>query len=332
MMIVSNNPLVDPYQRPINYLRISITDRCNLRCIYCSPEVMSRKLHHRDILRYEEFLRIIRIGVFLGITKIRITGGEPLLRKGCCDFLEQVSRIEGIEDLALTTNGVLLKENIDRVVDAGVKRLNISLDTLDRKKYARITGSDLFDQVWEGVLAAHQKGLSPIKINMVVLAGINDDEIVDFAKLSLEFPFQIRFIEYMPIGKPVDLRSSPILLPAIRSRIETIGELIPVEKQIHDGPAARFRFHEAKGEIGFISPVSRHFCATCNRLRITADGHILSCLLSSISEDIKTPIRAGLLDESLAEVFLNAVLRKPLQRPVQISSLSQPEQMVSIGG
>ena len=332
MMHLSKKTLIDPYQRSINYLRISITDRCNLRCIYCNPEMKSQKLSHREILRYEELLRIIRIGVSLGITKVRVTGGEPLVRKGCCDFLEQISKIEGIEDLALTTNGVLLKDHLDRIIAAGVKRINISLDTLDRAKYARITGSDEFDHVWGGILAAHQKGVSPIKLNMVVLAGINDDEIIDFAKLSLDFPFHIRFIEYMPIGKPIDLNDPPILLPAIKSRIETIGDLIPVKKGIHDGPAARFRFSQAKGEIGFISPVSRHFCAACNRLRLTADGHILSCLLSNIIEDIKTPIRAGFLDESLAEVFINAVVRKPMKRPVEISSLSQPEQMVAIGG
>jgi GTP 3',8-cyclase len=326
------NTLTDPHQRSINYLRISITDRCNLRCIYCNPESKSRKLDHREILRYEELLRIIRIGVSLGIKKIRITGGEPLVRKGCCDFLNQIARIDGIEDLTLTTNGVLLKEHIDRIIDAGVKRLNISLDTLDPEKYARITGTDAFEKVWDGILTAHQKGLSPIKLNMVVLAGINDEELIDFAKLSMEFPFHIRFIEYMPIGKPIELSGPSILLPTIKSRIETIGDLIPLQKGIHDGPATRFRFSQAKGEIGFISPVSRHFCAACNRLRLTADGHFLSCLLSNISENIKRPIREGFLDKTLAEVFLNAVQRKPLQRPVQISSLSQPEQMVSIGG
>jgi cyclic pyranopterin phosphate synthase len=332
MMQHLNNTLTDTHQRSINYLRISITDRCNLRCIYCNPEAKARKLQHREILRYEELLRIIRIGVSLGITKVRVTGGEPLVRKGCCDFLKQISSIEGIQDLALTTNGVLLKEHIDSIIDAGVKRLNISLDTLDRRKYARITGMDAFDQVWDGIVAAHQKGLSPIKLNMVVLAGINDEELIDFARLSMEFPFHVRFIEYMPIGNPVDLSASPILLPAIKSRIETIGDLIPVPKGPHDGPANRFRFSQARGEIGFISPVSRHFCAACNRLRITADGHILSCLLSNITEDIKTPIRAGHLDDVLAQVFIKAARRKPLKRPSEISCRSQPEQMVSIGG
>ncbi len=326
------NTLIDSYQRPIHYLRISITDRCNLNCIYCNPEAKARKLDHREILRYEELLRIIRIGVSLGITKVRITGGEPLVRKGCGDFLKQISLIEGIEDLALTTNGVLLKDHIDRILDAGIRRLNVSLDTLDRNKYARITGSDKFDQVWSGILAAHQKGIRPIKINMVVLGGVNEDELVDFAKFSLDFPFHVRFIEYMPIGRPMDSNASPILLPAIKSRIETIGDLIPVEKGPHDGPAARFRFRRAKGEIGFISPVSRHFCASCNRLRLTADGHILSCLLSNISEDIKTPIRAGHLDDTLAKIFIRAAKRKPMKHPDKISALSQPEQMVSIGG
>ncbi|MCU0599431.1 MAG: GTP 3',8-cyclase MoaA [Desulfobacterales bacterium] len=332
MIKFAKNRLIDTHQRPINYLRISITDRCNLRCLYCNPEAKARKLEHREILRYEELLRIIRIGVSMGITKVRVTGGEPLVRKGCCDFLKQIAKIEGIEDLALTTNGVLLKDHIDRIADAGVKRLNISMDTLDPEKYARITGSDVFERVWDGILSAHQKGISPIKINMVVLAGINDEELIDFAKLSLDYPFHFRFIEYMPIGRSIDLNTPPILLPAIKSRIEAIGELIPLQKNIHDGPAARFRFRDSRGEIGFISPVSRHFCAACNRLRVTADGHILSCLLSNITEDIKTPIRAGFLDEALREVFFNATRRKPLQRPVQISPLSQTEQMISIGG
>jgi len=329
-----DNPFIDPYNRRINYLRISITDRCNLRCVYCNPHMDDQNmLPHREILRYEELLRIIRIGVSMGITKVRITGGEPLIRKGCCEFLHQISQIKGLADLALTTNGVLLKDHVDRIAEAGVKRLNISLDTLDREKYHRITGQDAFDQVWEGILLAHQKGLFPIKLNIVTLAGINDDELAEFAKLSFEYPFHIRFIEYMPIGRPLILSQTPLLFPEIKSRIETtIGELMPVQKEIHDGPAVRFRFKDAKGEIGFISPISRHFCASCNRLRLTSDGHILSCLLSGISEDIKAPLRAGLLDDSLAKAFLNAVRRKPMRHPDEISSLSQPEQMISIGG
>ncbi len=329
---LTTNQLIDPYRRKINYLRISITDRCNLRCIYCNPGHPSTKLHHREILRYEEILRIIRIGVSLGITKVRITGGEPLVRKGCCDFLQKIGCIQGIHDLALTTNGVLLGTYVDQIINAGIKRLNISLDTLNPQKYARITGADAFDQVWNGILTAFEKGIHPIKINVVALKGINEDELLEFAKLTFKYPFHIRFIEYMPIGIPLNVEGAAMLLPEIRSRIHTLGRLIAVENGLHDGPASRFRFLGAIGEIGFISPVSRHFCAACNRLRLTADGHMLSCLLSSVSQDIKTPLREGLLDDAVAQVFQKAVHAKPMQRPQKISPRSQPEKMVSIGG
>lgn len=327
-----SHQLVDPYNRQLNYLRISITDRCNLRCIYCNPKIDAKKFHHNEILRYEELLRIVRVGVAMGITKVRVTGGEPLVRKGCCNFLSQLSKIEGLEEVALTTNGVLLKNHINRLTAAGVKRLNISLDTLDRKKYEYITGKDVFDQVWQGILEAHQKSIYPIKLNVVVLPGINDEELADFAGLSIQYPFHIRFIEYMPIGKSVNFDQAPMHFPEIKSRIERIGDLIPVQRQTHDGPANRFRFRNAKGEVGFISPVSNHFCTTCNRLRLTADGQLLPCLLSDTYEDIKASVRAGLLDESLAEVFLKAVLRKPLAHPVELSYHFQPKKMVSIGG
>jgi GTP 3',8-cyclase len=329
---LSSHHLIDSYDRQLNYLRISITDRCNLRCIYCNPKIESQKLHHDEILRYEEILRIVRVGVAMGITKVRVTGGEPLVRKGCYNFLSQLARIKGLEDLALTTNGVLLKSHIDRITDAGVRRLNISLDTLDRKKFEYITGKDAFDQVWQGIMEAHQKGIYPIKLNVVILAGINDEELADFARLSIEYPFHIRFIEYMPIGKSVNFEQPPLSFPEIKSRIEKAGKLIPVQKGLNDGPASRFRFKNAQGEIGFISPITKHFCAACNRLRLTADGQILSCLLSNVNEDIKAPIRAGFLDENIAEVFLKAVLRKPFQHAEKLSYHSQPKKMVSIGG
>lgn len=331
-MEFNKHQLIDPYKRHLNYLRISITDRCNLNCIYCNPKLIDQKLPHKEILRYEELLRIVRIGVALGITKVRITGGEPLVRKGCCNFIKQLGRIEGLEDLALTSNGVLLKDYIDQIADSGIKRINISIDTLDRKKYAHITGRDAFDQVWEGIQLAIQKGFYPVKLNVVVLKGINDDELGEFAKMSMDRPVHIRFIEYMPIGTHKTQGVHTLLFPEIKSSIEKIGRLIPVERDQYDGPAMRFRFTDAAGEIGFISPISRHFCATCNRLRLTSDGHLLSCLLSDICEDIKTPIRAGYLDDRLVEVFLNTVKRKPMQRPDEISPLAQPERMVSIGG
>jgi len=331
-MTPARDLLIDGCHRRLNYLRISITDRCNLSCLYCNPRIKTQKLLHKNILRYEEILRIIRIGVRLGITKVRITGGEPLVRKGCCDFLDQVAGIDGIEDISLTTNGVLLQAHIDRIMAAGIRRLNISIDTLDRRKYEKITGADVFDQVWEGIWTALEKGCNPVKLNVVALRGINDDELTALAKLSIDYPFHVRFIECMPIGRTLPSDDPPLLSPEIRSRIRELGELHAVNKDIYDGPAQRFKFDNALGEVGFISPLSRHFCATCNRLRLTADGHILSCLLSNVCEDIKTPLRLGLLDESLTDVFLAAVKRKPAGRPDVLPALVQPEQMNAIGG
>ncbi len=331
-MEIAPSSLIDRYKRQLNYLRVSITDRCNLRCIYCMPAGTYRKLPHREILRYEEMLRIIRIGIRLGISKVRITGGEPFVRKEAVSFLEVLTKLEGLKDISLTTNGVLLAKYMDQVSSAGIRRLNISLDTLKREKYLRITGVDAFEQVWAGIESAYQAGLNPVKINTVVLNGINDDELTDLAALSFKYPFHFRFIEYMPIGRTRLCDKSPLLYPEIRARIEKIGELVPVSKQPEDGPAMRYKFRGAPGEIGFITPVGRHFCNECNRLRLTADGRIRPCLLSDIYEDIKTPLRAGMLDTDLAEVFFRAVQRKPLQHPVKLSPNSLHSQMASIGG
>jgi cyclic pyranopterin phosphate synthase len=324
--------LIDRYRRHLNYLRISITDRCNLRCIYCNPRLPGKKLRHKEILRYEEILRIARIGVVLGVDKIRITGGEPLVRDGCCAFLEKLAAIEGLRDISLTTNGILLKDNIDDIAAAGINRLNISLDTLQPDKYTQITGYDGFHRVWEGIILALEKGFHPVKINCVAMRGVNDDELVALAELSLKYPLHIRFIELMPIGEAHAPVSDPLLIPEIKNRIAILGDLCPVARAIGDGPAMRYKFENAMGEIGFISPVSNHFCTACNRLRLTADGHILSCLLSDICEDIKTPLRLGLLDDDLKAVFVKAVARKPFAHPEHLTGQMQPEQMISIGG
>lgn len=324
--------MIDRYRRHLNYLRISITDRCNLGCIYCNPRLPGKKLPHKEVLRYEEILRIARIGVCLGITKIRITGGEPLVRKGCCDFLARLTAIQGVTDVSLTTNGVFLPQYLDRIAAAGIKRLNISLDTLRREKYERITGADAFDAVWGGIRKALDSGFSPIKINVVAMRGINDDELTDLAALSLTYPVHVRFIELMPIGKAGALSDKTLLVPEIKTIIETLGKLLPVPRDQLDGPALRYQFPGAPGEVGFISPVSNHFCAQCNRLRLTADGHILACLLSDITEDIKTPLREGRLDDDLKAVFLRAVARKPLQHAEHLTSRDQPAAMVTIGG
>ncbi len=331
-MKIAETHLVDSYKRNLNYLRISITDRCNLHCLYCNPKGSKCKLRHSEILRYEEILRIVRIGIRLGIRKVRITGGEPLVRKDCCDFLQNLTQLKGLSDVSLTTNGVLLSHYIEQIAAAGINRLNISLDTLDPKKYKTITGVDAFDRVWQGIESAHQKGFSPIKINVVALNGINDEELADLAALSFNYPFHIRFIEYMPIGGTRLCDTEPLLYKDIRRRVETLGTLIPVARQLNDGPADRWKFSGAAGEIGFISAISNHFCETCNRLRLTADGRIRPCLLADISEDIKTPLRAGMLDTELAKIFFTAVKRKPFKHAEAIGPGDVCTRMNSIGG
>ena len=325
--------LIDDCHRRINYLRISITDRCNLRCVYCMPDAFA-KIPHDQILTYEEIIRIVSAGRNLGISKLRITGGEPLARKGWPDFLKNISRIDGINDVSLTTNGVLLEKNIKKIISAGIKRLNISLDTLQPKKFKEITGFDFFHRVWGGIMAAHEAGISPVKVNVVALKGINDDELNDFAKLTFTYPFHIRFIEYMPMGKNPLNNSSGLLTSDIEKIIARTGDLVPVGRQVDDGPAKRFKFKGALGEIGFISPISRHFCDTCNRLRLTASGCLRPCLLSEKQIDIKGPMRSGASDKELEDLFIRAVHEKPMEHHLgqRKKNESTPMQMSSIGG
>ncbi len=326
--------LIDPYNRHLNYLRISITDRCNLKCIYCVPRHLIPRLPHTEILKYEEILRIVRIGVKLGITKIRVTGGEPLVRKGVYEFLHRLSLIEGLTDLSLTTNGVTLKDNLGKIKAAGIRRINISLDTLNRKKYEQITGVDLFDRIWQGIEKAMEMGFHPIKLNVVALNGINDDELTDMARLSFDYPLHIRFIEYMPIGES-QMGNGPLLLaPEIKKRIcSALGQLIAVRNSVNDGPAQRYRFEGAIGEVGFIHALSHHFCDRCNRLRLTASGQLRPCLLSDRHEDLKGPLRNGCSDEQLAEIFLKAVRHKPSDHNLAAgNSLRVNGRMSAIGG
>jgi cyclic pyranopterin phosphate synthase len=325
--------LIDACHRRLSYLRISVTDRCNLRCAYCLPCEDVPRLSHEEVLRYEEILRIVRVGVGLGISKVRVTGGEPLVRKGVVGFLAELARIPEIKDLSLTTNGVRLKEHLDALQAAGVARINVSLDTLRPERYRRITGVDAFDTVWEGVLAAHARGIRPIKLNVVALAGVNDDELVDLARLSLEHPFHVRFIEFMPIGSSRIEKRPPLLVPEIAERIGVLGKLVPVERTEMDGPAHRYRFDGAPGEIGFIPAISHQFCRRCNRLRLTASGQLRPCLLSDRQEDLKGPLRRGCSDAELAEVFFSATRHKPSDHNLAVGEPAHVCcQMRSIGG
>ena len=325
--------LIDRFNRRINYLRISITDRCNLRCMYCVPPFGERKLRHKDILRYEELLRIARIAIKLGITKIRLTGGEPLVRRGVQEFIPMLAALEGLEDVSITTNGVFLKENLEMLKTAGIKRLNISIDSLDREKFKRITRFDYFNKVWEGIETARDMGFCPIKLNVVLMKGINDNEVIDFGRLALEQPYHLRFIECMPVGLA---EKSLAFIPngeIEKTLIDTFGPLIRISPGLHDGPATRFRFEGGKGEIGFISAISHSFCQECNRLRLTANGMLLPCLLSNTEIDIKDPLRRGCLDDELIGVFKKAVSLKPECHPLNLENHQRVHRkMCSVGG
>jgi cyclic pyranopterin phosphate synthase len=324
----------DIYCRQITYLRLSITDRCNLRCFYCNPVHDLVKLQHLDILRYEELLRLARLGVQSGMTKIRVTGGEPLVRLGVEDFLAQLKALPGIQEICLTTNGVLLAEKAAGLWRAGLRRLNISLDTLRPERYVRITGSDRLAQVWQGIHAAEAAGFAPIKINCVILRGINDDELLDFAKLSIEHPWHIRFLEFMPIGRSSRWRQEHYLPVAqMQERLRRFAPLEELPAEASAGPAHRFQFAGAKGEIGFISPISQHFCRDCNRLRLTADGRLRPCLFGDEELDLKELLRLGVEDDALVDMFNKAILLKPAHHHLNQDLISPcARSMASIGG
>ncbi len=326
--------LFDPYRRKINYLRISVTDRCNLRCRYCMPEQGLPLIPHEEVLTYEEILRIVRVFALEGISKVRLTGGEPLVRKGIVDFVSRLSEINEIKDLSLTTNGLLLKDFAGDLKRAGLKRINISLDTLIKEKFFRITRRNGYEQVWEGIREAIEVNLTPIKINMVAIRGLNDDEIESFAQLTLRLPLTVRYIEYMPSGNGEEWVEGDILtIPQIKSRLEKIGNLMSIPSERWDGPARRFRFEGAIGEIGLIGPVSDHFCGDCNRLRLTPDGKIRTCLFSDEEVDIKEFLRNGGSDEDLKRQLLVALKKKPERHNINTHQFKKCQRnMSAIGG
>jgi cyclic pyranopterin phosphate synthase len=307
-----NDKLVDLFARSITYLRVSLTDHCNLRCIYCTPKGEQEKLLTSELLTYEELLRVIALAVESGINKIRLTGGEPLVRRDIVYFVEQLAAIPGLEDIRLTTNGVFLTKYAESLFNAGIKKINVSLDTLQRDKYKQITGSDCFEKVWQGIECIDDLGFQPIKINMVVLKGTNDDELVDFAKLSLNRPYQIRFIEFMPVGRASSWEKSKYMAATeIMDRLSLVGELVPVQQNSKDGPAKIYRLNGGLGTLGFISPISGHFCDRCNRLRLTSEGKLRSCLLNDQEVDLKRVLREGGSDADIKKVLVDTVLNKP---------------------
>ncbi len=324
--------LVDGFNRRINYLRISVTDRCNLRCCYCMPLQGVDLLSSDQVLNYEELLRIARLAVAGGISKIRVTGGEPLVRKGLVEFISRLSEMEGVRDLGLTTNGLLLEEYARRLHKAGLRRVNVSLDSLRPGRYAQITRQGSLEKVFAGIHAARAAGLDPLKINMVVIRGLNHDEVLDFATLAREEELQVRFIEFMPVGED-EFWSRDKYMPSeeVKSLVEAKERLIPIDGK-SGGPAVMFRFQEGKGRIGFISPISRHFCGSCDRLRITADGKLRTCLFSDVEIDLKTPLRRGISDEELFNLLHHGTAAKPQGHSLSSTPHNANRYMSQIGG
>ncbi len=291
--------LVDRCNRKITYLRVSVTDRCNLRCVYCMPSEGVSWQPHESIMRYEEIREIIRIAAEEGIREVRLTGGEPLVRKNLADLVRMIAMIPGIEDISLTTNGILLADQAEALKAAGLKRINVSLDTMDPEKYSKITRGGKIDRVFEGLQKAEDVGLDPIKLNMVLLKGVNDGDIRQLAVLSKDHLWEIRFIELMPVknqqkwgeGFP-DPQEMFLPVSQVKSLLEPDG-LEPVKLKTGSGPAEIYSFPNAKGTIGFINPLSESFCENCNRLRLTADGNLRPCLLSDVEVPLLPTLRAG---------------------------------------
>jgi len=298
--------LIDTYGRRINYLRLSVTDRCNMRCSYCMPEGGVEKLTHDQVLSYEDLLRISAEAVRAGIEKIRVTGGEPLVRKGILPFLSRVAALDGLKELVLTTNGLLLKELAQGLRDAGVQRLNISIDSLRPEVFAKITRGGDLALVLEGIEAAERAGFPPHKLNVVVMRGVNDGEILDFVRLTLERPYAVRFIEYMPTSGEGDWRALCVPGAEIRERIAQQFTLEEVHNSELSGPSKNFRVEGAQGSLGIITAMTGHFCDGCNRLRVTASGMAQGCLFSASGVDLKPVLATG--DDALLRLEIQRIV------------------------
>ena len=324
--------LSDSFQRPINYLRISVTDRCNLRCIYCMPAEGVRSIPHGDILTYEEMYAIVMAGAELGINKVRITGGEPMVRLGLTKLIQMLAQIDVIDDISLTTNGILLGRYAAELKQAGLQRVNVSLDTLKPDKFKYITRSNRLGDVLKGIEVAKSVGLNPVKVNVVVMSGINDDEVLDFATKTIDEDWHVRFIELMPFAGGDATDPHFISAKDIKKRLDPLGKLEPYMPSIGNGPAKYFRFPEAKGTIGFITPISEHFCFSCNRLRLTADGKLRPCLLAKDEIDLKQSVRNGMSPDGLKQLIKQAVASKPLSHHLAEGYIPEDRPFCQVGG
>ncbi|HDZ61925.1 MAG TPA: GTP 3',8-cyclase MoaA [Nitrospirae bacterium] len=329
----SNQPLMDSYDRRIDYLRISVTDKCNLKCVYCSPGKDIKYFDKTEVLTFEEIVRFVNIVRKNGLRKIRITGGEPLMKKNITRLISSIKQA-GIQDLSLTTNGTKLAGLAVELKKAGLDRVNISLDTMDPGKYRSITNGGDINSVWQAIEEAERVGLSPVKINVVPIRGLNDDEILSFASLTFGKDYHVRFIEFMPVGRNEMWRKDKCIdSKEVLERISAIGSLESLSFR-GKGPSRNFRIKGAKGVIGIISPISDHFCGVCNRLRLTIDGKIRPCLFSQVEIDIKTPMRNGASDIEIEQLFYDSIKVKPQRHLLHENAASSEflQAMSKIGG
>lgn len=323
----------DRFGRIINYLRISLTDKCNLRCVYCMPEDMVFR-PSEQLLQDDELKTLVRVFASLGFHKFRLTGGEPTIRQNIVDIVGYIASTPGVTSLSMTTNGILLEELAQPLKDAGLQRVNVSIDTLDPARFKRITRWGSIDKIWAGIDAAERAGLTPIKLNAVVVRGFNDQDVTDLAKLSVDHDWQIRFIEMMPFGDVAAFAKEQIVTDA-QIREQIAREYAPLEELNDgklDGEARLYRFPGAKGTVGFISSVTQPFCASCNRARLTADGVLRLCLLRDKEVDLLTPMRNGATEHDLRQIILDGIWWKPWGHGLSDDVIPLTRVMSQIGG
>lgn len=323
----------DSYGRRIHYLRISLTDACNLRCVYCMPEHMNFRPRH-ELMSDEEILFLVKVGASLGVEKIRLTGGEPSIRPGVVDLVRGIAAVPGIRDIAMTTNGLLLDELAQPLADAGLRRVNISIDTLDADKFHTITRWGHIEDVWRGIAAAEAAGLRPIKLNAVVTRNFNDGEdVVDLARLTLDRDWEVRYIEMMPFGEVSDFQQTNVVTyQEIRTTVE--AAFGPLEEASYDfvDPSRPFRIPGATGTLGFISSVTEPFCQGCGRVRLTADGKLRLCLLRDDEVDLLTPLRQGATFDEMRELMREGAFHKPWGHGLATGEFAHNRVMNQIGG
>jgi len=327
--------LKDQFGREIHDLRISVTDRCNFSCVYCKSADPRNCFPHPDLMTWDEFLRVTRILVGLGIRKVRVTGGEPLLRPGVIDFIARLRQIRGLEDIAITTNGYLLAEKAQELAAAGFPRVTVSLDSMDPEKFARMARTPAsLEKVMAGIEAALEAGLAPVKVNTVLVQGFNDDEIVEFARLARRQDIVVRFIEFMPLDADhVWKRELVVTAKDIVEAINRVFPLVEIPRRSLSETSLRYRFADGQGEIGIVAPVSIPSCNQCSRIRLTADGKIRTCLFSLKEHDVRHLVRNGARDSDIAQFFVNAVGQKEEGHRINEPDFVQPDRtMVYIGG